>query len=81
MNNQKSEIRHLAEICYQKGIEHIIISPGSRNAPIIIAFTKQKGIKCLSIVDERSAAFFALGMAQQTGKTVESFSLIHIFSF
>ncbi len=70
MDNQKSEIRHLAEICYRKGIEHIVISPGSRNAPIIIAFTKQKGIKCMSVVDERSAAFFALGMAQQTGKTV-----------
>jgi 2-succinyl-5-enolpyruvyl-6-hydroxy-3-cyclohexene-1-carboxylate synthase len=70
MENQKSGIMHLAEICYQKGIENIIISPGSRNAPIIIAFTKHPGIKCLSVVDERSAAFFALGMAQQTGKTV-----------
>ena len=70
MENQKSGIMHLAEICYQKGIENIVISPGSRNAPIIIAFTKHPGIKCLSVVDERSAAFFALGMAQQTGKTV-----------
>ncbi len=70
MDNQKIGIRHLAEICYQKGIEHIVISPGSRNAPIILAFTNHPKINCLSIVDERSAAFFALGMAQQSGKTV-----------
>ena len=60
----------LAEICYQKGIRSLVISPGSRNAPIIRSFTQNKGIECLSIVDERSAAYFALGMAQQTGKTV-----------
>lgn len=70
MEKQKSGIRHLVEICYQKGIENIVISPGSRNAPIIIAFTSHPKINCLSIVDERSAAFFALGMAQQSGKTV-----------
>ncbi len=70
MDNQKIGIRHLAEICYQKGIENIVISPGSRNAPIIIAFTSHPKINCISIVDERSAAFFALGMAQQSGKTV-----------
>ncbi len=70
MDNQKIGIRHLVEICHQKGIENIVISPGSRNAPIILAFTNHPKINCLSIVDERSAAFFALGMAQQTGKTV-----------
>lgn len=70
MKQNKIGIRHLAEICAAKGIENIIISPGSRNAPIILAFKQQSGIHCLSIVDERSASFFALGMAQQTGKTV-----------
>lgn len=70
MDNQKIGIRHLAEICYHKGIENIVISPGSRNAPIVLAFTNHPKINCLSIVDERSAAFFALGMAQQTRKTV-----------
>jgi 2-succinyl-5-enolpyruvyl-6-hydroxy-3-cyclohexene-1-carboxylate synthase len=60
----------LAEICYQKGIKSVIISPGSRNAPVISSFTKHTGIECLSIIDERSAAFFALGMAQQSGQIV-----------
>ncbi len=51
--------------CKAKGIENIIISPGSRNAPLTIGFTEDPFFKCFSIVDERSAAFFALGIAQQ----------------
>ncbi|MEZ4803020.1 MAG: thiamine pyrophosphate-binding protein [Gelidibacter sp.] len=48
-----------------KNIKHIIISPGSRNAPLTIGFTNDPFFKCYSIVDERSAGFFALGIAQQ----------------
>ncbi len=51
--------------CKSKGIQNIIISPGSRNAPLTIGFTEDVFFKCFSIVDERSAAFFALGIAQQ----------------
>lgn len=50
--------------CKAKGIQNIIISPGSRNAPLTIGFTEDSYFKCFSIVDERSAAFFALGIAQ-----------------
>ena len=53
------------QLCKAKNIKHIIISPGSRNAPLTIGFTSDKFFKCYSIVDERSAAFFALGLAQQ----------------
>jgi 2-succinyl-5-enolpyruvyl-6-hydroxy-3-cyclohexene-1-carboxylate synthase len=53
-----------------KGIKRIVISPGSRNAPLTISFTKHPFFECYSIVDERCAAFFALGMAQQTGEPV-----------
>ncbi len=52
-------------LCKAKGIKHIIISPGSRNAPLTIGFTNIPYFKCYSIVDERCAAFFALGIAQQ----------------
>ncbi|MCM5663546.1 2-succinyl-5-enolpyruvyl-6-hydroxy-3-cyclohexene-1-carboxylic-acid synthase [Galbibacter mesophilus] len=55
-------------LCKEKGIEHIVISPGSRNAPLTINFTENPFFKTYSIVDERCAAFFALGMAQQLGK-------------
>ncbi len=56
--------------CQAKGIANIIISPGSRNAPLILGFTENSFFNCFSIVDERNAAFFALGMAQQLQKPV-----------
>ena len=52
--------------CKENHINNIIISPGSRNAPLTITFTNNPYFNCYSIVDERSAAFFALGLAQQT---------------
>lgn len=60
----------IVELCRIKGIDHVVISPGSRNAPLIIGFTSHPFFSCYSIVDERSAAFFALGMAQQLQKPV-----------
>ncbi|WP_456315403.1 2-succinyl-5-enolpyruvyl-6-hydroxy-3-cyclohexene-1-carboxylic-acid synthase [Pseudomonas shirazensis] len=56
----------IIEICLAKGITTIIISPGSRNAPLTIGFAQNHNFKCYSIADERCAAFFALGIAQQT---------------
>ncbi|RTY99741.1 2-succinyl-5-enolpyruvyl-6-hydroxy-3-cyclohexene-1-carboxylic-acid synthase [Flavobacterium sp. RSP49] len=56
----------IIEICLAKGITTIIISPGSRNAPLTIGFVNNPAFQCYSIADERSAAFFALGIAQQT---------------
>jgi 2-succinyl-5-enolpyruvyl-6-hydroxy-3-cyclohexene-1-carboxylate synthase len=53
------------QLCKLKGIKHIVISPGSRNAPLTIGFTHDDFFICYSIVDERCAAFFALGIAQQ----------------
>ena len=55
----------ILQIFKAKGIKHIIISPGSRNAPLTIGFTNDSYFKCYSVVDERCAAFFALGIAQQ----------------
>ncbi|MFT4644173.1 MAG: 2-succinyl-5-enolpyruvyl-6-hydroxy-3-cyclohexene-1-carboxylate synthase [Planctomycetota bacterium] len=69
-NTNKIHIQHLAEICAQKGMEQVVLSPGSRCAPLVIAFNRHASIKCYTIVDERSAAFFALGLAQQSGKPV-----------
>lgn len=58
------------EICDAKGIEQVILCPGSRNAALIIAFEQNPKIKCYSISDERTAAFVAMGMANATKKTV-----------
>ena len=54
------------QLCKAKNIKHIVLSPGSRNAPLTIGFTHDPFFTCYSIVDERSAAFFALGIAQNT---------------
>ncbi len=56
--------------CKAKGIKNIVISPGSRNAPLTISFSEDSFFKCYSIVDERCAAFFALGIAQQLKEPV-----------
>ena len=53
------------QLCKAKNIQNIIISPGSRSAPLTIGFTNDEYFNCYSIVDERCAAFFALGMAQK----------------
>jgi 2-succinyl-5-enolpyruvyl-6-hydroxy-3-cyclohexene-1-carboxylate synthase len=60
----------IISICQQKGVQHIVISPGSRNAPLTIGFTNNPYFKCYSIADERCAAFFALGIAQQLQEPV-----------
>lgn len=60
----------ILEICQFKGVKHIVISPGSRNAPLTIGFTNNPYFSCYSIADERSAAFFALGIAQQLQEPV-----------
>ncbi|WP_179353560.1 2-succinyl-5-enolpyruvyl-6-hydroxy-3-cyclohexene-1-carboxylic-acid synthase [Winogradskyella vidalii] len=57
-------------LCKTHNLKHIVISPGSRNAPLTIGFTHDDFFKCYSIVDERCAAFFALGMAQQLQEPV-----------
>jgi 2-succinyl-5-enolpyruvyl-6-hydroxy-3-cyclohexene-1-carboxylate synthase len=60
----------IAKVCQQYGIENAVICPGSRSAPLVFAFTSITGMKCYSVIDERSAAFIALGMAQQLQKPV-----------
>ena len=67
----KQELAQLIlQQCVVNNIENVVISPGSRNAPLIIGFVNHPKINALSVVDERSAAFFALGMAQQSQKPV-----------
>lgn len=70
MTSDKKNISLLADLFVKKGLKNIVISPGSRNAPIIISFANNHEIDAFSIIDERSAAFFALGLAIETNKTV-----------
>lgn len=71
MTYSKKQLSQLVvESCVVYGVEHVIISPGSRNAPLTIGFTNHPKIKTYSVADERCAAFFGLGIAQQTQKPV-----------
>ena len=65
MTTDKKNIQALVEVCRSKGIRQVVFSPGSRSAPLVIAFSQVKDMQCLVIPDERVAGFFALGIAQQ----------------
>src|SRR5690349_18834402 len=62
-------IYNIAEICARKNITNVILSPGSRCAPITLAFTRHPEIETKTISDERSAAFIAIGISQQSKST------------
>ena len=70
MNNQA--VFNIAEICARHGITDVILSPGSRSAPLTLAFARHPAYRGrLRVVpDERAAAFIGLGLAQATRRTV-----------
>lgn len=70
MNKGKEQISLLAMLMTEKGITHVVVSPGSRNAPVIIILSQYEQLNLVSIADERSAGFYALGIALTTGKPV-----------
>ncbi|MDP2272275.1 MAG: 2-succinyl-5-enolpyruvyl-6-hydroxy-3-cyclohexene-1-carboxylic-acid synthase [Archangium sp.] len=49
------------------GVKHAVIAPGSRSTPLALALADRPDVKCWSVIDERSAAFFALGLSKSTG--------------
>ncbi|KAA3648058.1 MAG: 2-succinyl-5-enolpyruvyl-6-hydroxy-3-cyclohexene-1-carboxylic-acid synthase [Chloroflexi bacterium] len=54
----------------RQGVEAVCIAPGSRSTPLVFAFAQTENIKVYSHLDERSAAYFALGMSRASGKPV-----------
>ncbi len=60
----------LAAALADLGVEHACLSPGSRNTPLIAGFAEEDRIRKWILIDERSAGFFALGLAKATGKPV-----------
>lgn len=70
MYSSKENINILTSLLIDYGVEHIVVCPGSRNAPIVHNFNESQNFICHPVTDERSAAFVALGIAQQTGDMV-----------
>lgn len=68
--SNKLNVQLIAETLLAFGIDHIVLSPGSRNGALTMQFTNDERFKTYSVVDERSAGFVALGMAQQLQKPV-----------
>jgi 2-succinyl-5-enolpyruvyl-6-hydroxy-3-cyclohexene-1-carboxylate synthase len=59
--------RLIADELAEAGVETAVLAPGSRSTPLTIAFAEHPAIETASHLDERSAAFFALGYAKRTG--------------
>ena len=58
----------LVETLYRLGLTTAVICPGSRSTPLTFAFARHSQIETIPILDERSAAFFALGVSKRLGK-------------
>ena len=68
MYSDKKNVLELVALLKAHGITNIVLSPGSRNSPLIHSFATDGDFTCYSVVDERSAGFFTLGIIQATGK-------------
>ena len=68
--NVPQAIINIAEICAQHQLHQVVLSPGSRNAPLTLSFSRHSDLEITVIADERSAGYVALGMAQQLNKPV-----------
>lgn len=69
-SSAKLEVQLILDGCKKIGITHVVLSPGSRNAPLSIAFDEDAAFQTFVVPDERCAAFYALGMAQQLNQPV-----------
>ena len=64
MYSNKEHVNILTALLVAHGVRHAVVCPGSRNAPITHNLNECPDITCYPITDERSAGFYALGMAQ-----------------
>ena len=70
INRTYAPLQAFVEELYRCGMRHAVTSPGSRNAPLALTLAAQEGVEAVSVIDERSAGFVALGMAKASGRPV-----------
>ena len=70
MFSNKENVNMLTALMLKHGINTMVLCPGSRNTPLLHNFNECAEMQCFSVTDERSAGFYALGLAQNTHKKV-----------
>lgn len=70
MLTDKQSVLQLAALLKQHGISKVVLCPGSRNIPLVQTFANHSFFECHAVTDERSAGFFAIGLAQQSHQAV-----------
>ena len=70
MYTDKKNILQLAALLEAYGITKVVLCPGSRNVPIAHTLSNHPAFTCYAMTDERSAGYFALGLALNSGKPV-----------
>ena len=70
MYSNKEQVKILTSLLVAHGVRHAVVCPGSRNSPIVHNFNACPDIACYPVTDERSAGFYALGMAQASKQPV-----------
>ena len=68
MYSDKENILQLVALLRAHGVTKVVLCPGSRNAPIVHTLAGHPDFTCYSVTDERSAGFFAIGLALHGGK-------------
>ena len=69
-NTDKEICRDIAQLLAAYGVEDVVLCPGSRNAPLSLAVSRSEELNHRVVIDERSAAFVALGISVQTLRPV-----------
>ncbi len=70
INRTYAPLQALVDELARCGMRHAVTSPGSRNAPVALTLAADERIDSVSVIDERSAGFMALGMAKASGRPV-----------
>ena len=69
-NTTHKTCHRVVDLLVSRGVTHAVVSPGSRNAPLLVALSREERIAKVVVVDERSAGFVALGISAATHRTV-----------